>query len=133
MFSLIDLKNKKNWYLNYQIHREKGPAIEYENGNNYWYFEGKLHRKENLPASIIDGKNNYFLNGEQYHLQENGTREFFDFYGRRHRVNGPAIEYSNGDEEWWLLGKRHRDDEPAVIYGDKKFWFEFGEFIKCID
>ena len=48
-----------------------------------------------------------------------------------HRSKFPAIEYANGDKEWWYNGKRHRLDGPAVIYGDKKFWFENGEFIKC--
>ena len=32
----------------------------------------------------------------------------------RHRTDGPAVEWSNGDKEWWVKGKRHREDGPAV-------------------
>lgn len=44
--------------------------------------------------------------------------------GLAHRVDGPAIEYSSGDKEWWINDQRHREDGPAVIYGDgTKEWF----------
>ena len=28
--------------------------------------------------------------------------------GNLHRDNGPAIEYINGNKEWWVEGLRHR-------------------------
>ena len=31
----------KYWYLNDEIHREDGPAIEYANGTKCWYIDGK--------------------------------------------------------------------------------------------
>jgi hypothetical protein len=43
--------------------------------------------------------------------------------GRRHRVGGPAIVYSNGSEEWFKNGKPHRDDGPAVISEVLKAWY----------
>lgn len=45
-------------------------------------------------------------------------------------LDSPAIEYPNGDKEYWRNGQRHRTHGPAVIYGNKKYWFEKGEFIK---
>jgi len=44
--------------------------------------------------------------------------------GKRHREDGPAIEYSNGDKSWYLNGKQHREDGPAVEYsnGGKSWW-----------
>ncbi len=36
------------------------------------------------------------------------------YWGELHRVNGPAIEWANGDKSWWLNGKQHRTDGPAV-------------------
>lgn len=36
--------------------------------------------------------------------------------GNLHRLDGPAIEYSNGDKSYWENGKRHRLDGPAVIF-----------------
>ncbi len=42
----------------------------------------------------------------------------------RHREDGPAIEYADGDKAWYLNGKRHREDGPAVEYecGYKSWW-----------
>ena len=123
----------KEWRLNKKTHRKKGPAIEYANGDKYWYFKGEIHRDNNLPAvEWADGAKEYWLNGEEYILRENGTKEFYNGFLELSRFDKPAIEYANGDEEWWFNGKRHRKNGPAIIYGDKQFWFEDGEFIKCI-
>ena len=32
---------KKEWFLNGNLHREDGPAVEYANGTKYWCLEGK--------------------------------------------------------------------------------------------
>jgi hypothetical protein len=42
----------------------------------------------------------------------------------RHREDGPAVEYADGDKEWWLNGKRHREDGAAIEYanGDKTWY-----------
>ena len=39
--------------------------------------------------------------------------------------NGAECEiYENGDKCWYLNGKRHRTDGPAIEYADgSKFWF----------
>jgi hypothetical protein len=44
--------------------------------------------------------------------------------GKRHREDGPAIEYSNGYKSWYLDGKLHREDGPAIDYsnGDKSWY-----------
>jgi hypothetical protein len=39
-----------------------------------------------------------------------------------HRLDGPAIEYSNGDNEWWMDGKLHREDGPAIDWHHQKEW-----------
>ncbi len=36
--------------------------------------------------------------------------------GKLHREDGPAIEWNDGDKEWFINGNRHREDGPAVIY-----------------
>jgi hypothetical protein len=43
---IISTTGTKYWYLNGKLHREDGPAVEYENGNNHWYLNGKLHRED---------------------------------------------------------------------------------------
>jgi hypothetical protein len=44
--------------------------------------------------------------------------------GKRHREDGPAIEYSNGYKSWYLDGKLHREDGPAIdcSNGDKSWY-----------
>ena len=34
--------------------------------------------------------------------------------GKRHREDGPAVEFADGDKFWYLNGKRHREDGPAI-------------------
>jgi len=43
-----------------------------------------------------------------------------------HKLDGPAIEWKNNSEEWWINGKRHRLDGPAVIDKRGKFWYQKG-------
>ena len=38
---LNDANGDKEWYLNGQLHREDGPAVEYANGDKYWYLNGQ--------------------------------------------------------------------------------------------
>ena len=49
-----------------------------------------------------------------------------------HKEDGPAVEFSDGDKEWWLNGKLHRKNGPAVELnnGDEDWWlngFEYSE------
>jgi len=44
-----------------------------------------------------------------------------------HRIDGPAIEYNDGDKEYYLDHKLHRLDGPAVDYSDRKEWWIHGE------
>ena len=34
--------------------------------------------------------------------------------GKRHREDGPAVEYIGGTKSWWINGLRHREDGPAI-------------------
>lgn len=60
-------------------------------------------------------------------VDKDGTKEWYH-NGKRHRIDGPAIESANGDKSWWVNDKRHREDGPAVEYanGDKE-WYLNGE------
>jgi len=40
--------------------------------------------------------------------------EWFNLDGKRHRVDGPAIEWADGDKEWYQNDKLHREDGPAI-------------------
>lgn len=38
---------------------------------------------------------------------------------KRHRINGPAIEYCDGYKAWYQHDKRHRIDGPAIIHTNR--------------
>ena len=58
---------------------------------------------------------------------DDGTKVWYDNMGRFHRLDGPAIEYSNGSKAWWVHDKRHRIDGPAIEWNDgAKFWYVHG-------
>ena len=60
-------------------------------------------------------------------VYDDGTKWWY-LDGKRHRTDGPAIEYSDGTKWWYLDGKRHRTDGPAVEYRDgAKEWYLNGE------
>jgi hypothetical protein len=59
----------------------------------------------------------------------NGDK-YWMIYGNCHRLDGPAIERVNGQKEWWVDGKRHRLDGPAVedVDGYKAWWVDGKEY-----
>ena len=86
----VDSDGTTEWYLNGKLHREDGPAIEYEDGSTIWCVNGKYH-KENGPAVVMMN-----LYKAWYHN------------GLLHREDGPAIESVNGTKEYWF------NDEPLT-------------------
>lgn len=49
------------------------------------------------------------------------------YNGERHRLNGPAIEYANGNKYQHQNGKLHRNDGPAIEIDGDKLWYKNGE------
>ena len=48
--------------------------------------------------------------------------------GQYHRLNGPAVEYSNGDYVWCQNGTIHRTDGPAMFIHGCEQWLNMGVF-----
>ena len=46
-------------------------------------------------------------------IYSDGSKEWW-VNGKRHRIDGPAVEYANGNKFWYINGKRHREDGPAI-------------------
>ena len=46
-----------------------------------------------------------------------------------HRKDMPALEYADGDKEWWFNGRRHRNilQGPAVLLKDETYYFMHGQ------
>ena len=56
---------RRQWYLNGQLHREDGPAIEYVNGDKCWYLNGKCHREDGPAVEWADGDKWWYLNDKR--------------------------------------------------------------------
>lgn len=92
--------------------------------------ENKLHCENGPAVEYCTGNKSWYVNGKRHRLDgpaiehENGESWYVN--GKRHRVDGPAVVHNgNGYESWWLNGKHHRDNGPAVLYanGNKEWWY----------
>tara|TARA_B100001094_G_scaffold40487_1_gene35158 strand:+ start:3446 stop:3682 length:237 start_codon:yes stop_codon:yes gene_type:complete len=64
----------KYWYLNDELHREDGPAVQCANGTKYWYLNGeeftkkewraKLQPQPNWVGKVVE------IDGKKYKLTE---------------------------------------------------------------
>ena len=80
------------------LHREDGPAIEWDNGDKSWYFNGLLYREDGPVIECADGTTFQFINGQLL------------------RKDGQAVKYVNGTEYWLINGKMHRVNGSVVGY-----------------
>ena len=50
--------------------------------------------------------------------------------GQYHRLDGPAVEFEDGEKWWHINGKLHRTDGPAVeySYGGKRWYLNGKEY-----
>ena len=50
-------------------------------------------------------------------VYDNGGKDWY-LNGKRHREDGPAVEFADGSKSWYLNDKLHREDGPAVEFAD---------------
>ncbi len=55
----------KCWYLNSELHREDGPALEDANGTKYWYQNDKLHREDGPAIEFASGYKAWYINDKE--------------------------------------------------------------------
>jgi hypothetical protein len=78
-----------------------------------------------------DGTIRYYL-GDLHHNPEGpavigfaGRHKEYWIKGLRHRIDGPAIEYLDGDYEYWEEGRLHNLQGPAkCIDGVVEYWID---------
>jgi hypothetical protein len=81
---------------------------------------------DNEPTLRINslGEKTWWLNGKLHRVDgpaiehTDGTK-FWYFNGKAHRVDGPALEWADGIKTWWLNGNVHYFDD----------WLELNTFI----
>ena len=76
-----------------------------------------------IPKLSDKERNWYILKGYNITIDHWGNRGWW-LNGKRHREDGPAIEYADGDRYWFLNGKLHREDGPAIEHsnGSREWW-----------
>jgi hypothetical protein len=74
----------------------------------------------------IDGDNGIVKENSTLMLKtDKGSKFFLNKAGKYHRLDGPAIEWMYGANEYFKNGIRHRIGGPAYENKDEKqFWFE---------
>ena len=60
-----------------------------------------------------------------------GTKRWYK-NGKKHREDGPAVEYYSGTKYWYREGKLHREDGPTIEYynGEKSYYLEGRYYMK---
>ena len=96
-----------------------------------------MPKQKPIRKELEDGDIEYRLPNGKKHREDGPAVEFTDgtkiwyLEDQRHREDGPAVECSDGSTSWWKHGELHRLDGPAIEYPDgTKFWYEHGKFIR---
>jgi len=84
---IVDKFGDVRWYLNKELHRTGGPAVERVDGSCEWWLYGQLHREDGPAIEWANGSCFWYVNDQL------------------HRTSGPAVEWATGDREWWLHDK----------------------------
>jgi len=123
----------EEWWIDGMRHRDDGPAICMRNGSKIWYQNNKYHREDGPAVDLSNGLKEWWIEGKRHRLDgpayEFGYLKEWWVDNKLHRVDGPARE-TTGVKEWWFEGKRHRVDGPAVtktrFFGIEYEWYLFG-------
>jgi hypothetical protein len=65
----VEYRNEKGY-----LHREDGPAIEWNNGTKEWWINGNTHREDGPAIEYYNGHKKWRLNGKDY-SKENWEQE----------------------------------------------------------
>jgi len=103
-----NIKGQKTYYRKFDgkwlIHRDFDlPAKDYRNGYQAWYQKGKIHREGDKPGVICADGDKFWYSNDVFH-----------------RTKGPAVEYNDGRQEWWLEGTELREEQWELAVGITK-------------
>ena len=77
MKSILKINKEGNRYWKNEkgkLHRDRGPAIEWNDGSKEWYIEGKLHRLDGPAIEWSNGIKKWYKEDKEY------TKEEFNKY-----------------------------------------------------
>jgi len=81
------------WYVNDQLHRKDGPAVENANGTKEWWINDQLPREDGPAYEGANGRREWYINN------------------LLHREDGPALEVCDGRKKWYLRGVEFSEKE----------------------
>ena len=81
----------------------------FPNGQTFYAYDGELQKK-NMAKTVGKYKVTYFDNGA----------EIWRHNEKLHREDGPAVEYKDGEKEWWLNNQSYREQEWKMNMREKK-------------
>ena len=62
-------------------------------------------------------------NYSKIEIDKSGTKLYLNDEGERHRLDGPAVEDSNGTKFWRINGNSHRNIDPSEEWSNGgKYW-----------
>lgn len=100
-------EDKTEYYNeNGRLHREDGPAIEYNNGSEAWLKNGLYHRIGGPAVTSTVG---------------GAITKYYWLNGKRHREDGPAFECIGGHKEYWFNNRKYSFEEWEQIVKLKDF------------
>jgi len=87
--------------------------------------------KNGLVVDAADGTKRWYLN-DVLHRVDGPAIEWWNgdcvwyLHGNLHRDGAPALEIFDGTVEWYHHGQLHREDGPAIVWetGSKYWYFE---------
>ena len=92
----------KYWYLNDELHREDGPAIEDSDGDKSWYLNGKLHREDGPAIEDPYGYKAWYLNGKKLTEQQHKAASKVRSITSKHTCEGKIVEIDG--KKYKLMG-----------------------------
>ena len=94
---ILYFKNRICYYKGKDLHREDGPAIIFNSGEEKWYLSGQLHRSGNLPATINCDKTymTYWVKGIPHRLNGPAIENLVDPSNNKYIIDGEEYEYKN--------------------------------------
>ena len=66
----VDKYGIKKWYLNSNLHREDGPAVEWSSGSKWWYLHGERHREGGPAIEKSSGTKFWYLHGKEFSFED---------------------------------------------------------------
>jgi hypothetical protein len=92
----VNTNGTKFWYLNDDLHREDGPAIEWSNGDKAWYLNDELHREDGPALEYSDGDKYWWLDGKELTEQQHKAAT------SKHTCEGKIVEIDG--KKYKLMG-----------------------------